>query len=442
MRQRLGKTLTAYAEFVNLRSDNHVNWFFVICPNSLKEQWKEAIEEVNLYETVFIYESSNKIKYEKFFSKKRTTGVIIINYESMQSFMDEKGWMRLDPLRTYCAADESTRIKDPTTKAAKACLELAGMCAYTRVLTGKPTANSNADIWAQLKFINATQRNYYQHKYYFCIHGGFMGRTVVKNINTEILQKEMANFVYIAPDRYIKGFEKVYEPLRRVQLAANQLKQYKKMEDELVLSISEETEITAPIALVKYLRLQQISSGIAGDIDGKQHNLIDPFHNPRIRMVCDILENEVENKVIIACRFKQSIYNLTQVLTAHQHKVSVLTGNMTGEDIEIQKRKFNEGDANILIAQLQVLSFGHTLPGPDENPCDSMIFYENDFSLINRMQCESRPEKMERSGAISYYDFYASKLDKYIMSSLRKKEESALALMNYSRSSGLRPEEE
>ena len=73
---------------------------------------------------------------------------------------------RINTIRTYLVADESTKIKDPTKKSSKACLELASICSYKRVLTGKPTANSNADVWSQLKFISATERNYYQHKYY------------------------------------------------------------------------------------------------------------------------------------------------------------------------------------------------------------------------------------------------------------------------------------
>ena len=442
MRQRLGKTLTAYAEFTNLRNSNHVDWMFIICPNSLKEQWKDAIEEVNLFEHIFVYQSTNKSKAERFFHKKRTTGVIIINYESMKRFLEEGGWTKIDPLRTYCVADESTKIKDPGTKTAKACLQFGSMCAYTRVLTGKPTANSNADIWAQLQFAKATRRNYTNHKFTFCLHGGYQGRQVVKNINTDLLQEEMAPYCYIAPDKYIKGFEKVYEPLRRVQLSPDQQKQYRTMEDALVLELANDVNITAPIALVKYLRLQQISSGVAGDPNGQQHNLIDPFDNPRIRTVREILDDEVDGKCIIVCRFRLSVDNLVRVLEADGHRVVTLTGGMTNEQIEKNKAEFNGVGADVLIAQLQVLSFGHTLPGPDHFPCKDMIFYENDFSLINRMQCESRPEKYERKIAISYWDMYSSKMDKYIMRRLQQKEDSSLALMNYARSSGLNIHEE
>lgn len=438
LRMRLGKTLIAFAEYLILKEQNEVDWCFVICPNSIKELWKDSIEEVDLFIPILIYTSQNKDKLKYFFSKNKKGGVIIINYESMKTFMADEYWHLFNTLRTYLIADESTKIKDPAKKSSKACLEFSSLCKYTRILTGRPTANSNADIWSQLKFINSTQRNYYQHKYTFCVHGGYQGRQVVKNINTDMLQKEIEPFVYIAPDKYIKGFEKVYEPMRRINLSGDQLKKYKEMEDSLLFELTDGTSVTAPIALTRYLRLQQISSGVVGDIEGVQHNIVEPHLNPRIQVVKEILENEIENKVIIVCRFRLSISNLEEQLSDQGYKICKLIGGMSPQEMSEQKRLFNEdNDYKILLAQVQVLSYGHTLPGPDNNPCDSMIYYENDFSLLNRAQSESRPEKMERSVPISYYDMFASKMDRYILQALLRKEEASLALMNYSRSHGI-----
>jgi len=436
LRQRLGKTFIACAEFAKLQQDGLADWFLVICPNSLKEQWREQIEIADPFMPICIYRSQSKKTVDYFFSKNKKGGALIINYESVDAFMKELYWQKFDTIKTYVVADESTKLKEPGNKLTKACVELAQLCSFRRVLTGKPIANSNADMWGQLKFINATSRNFYQHKYYFTIMGGFQGRTIVDNVNTHILQREIEPHSYIAPDKYIKGFEKVYEPLRRVELTNDLRTLYREMETALLFELSEGLEITAPIALTKYLRLQQISSGIAGDPDGVQHNLIEPARNPKIKAVLGILEDEISNKCIIVCRFKRSIDNLLEVLTDNGYKCAIMRGGM-GKELEEEKKRFTDGDCNILIAQEQVLNFGHTLHGPDDNPCDSMIFYENSFSLINRAQCESRPEKYQREMPISYYDLYSSKMDRYILEALIKKEDASLALMNYQRSSGI-----
>lgn len=445
MRQRLGKTFTAFAEYSILRNQGEVKWFFVICPNSIKEQWEEQLELANPYIPICSYSSQNKANTKKYFTLNKRGGVFIINYESLRPFAEEFFTEPLfDPSEVYIVADESTKIKDPSGKAAKAAHALAALCKYARVLTGKPRANSNADLWSQLKFARATEFNFYQHKHLYCRMGGYMGRKIVKDTNTDHLKNSMAPFCYIAPDKYIKGFEKSYEPMRRVNLTSKLEADYKAMEDELVLTLNSDVKITAPIALSRYLRLQQISSGVAGDTDGNQHNLIDPFDNPRIRVVREILDSEVSNKCIIACRFVLSIYNLKRVLEHHGHKCAVLMGDehmrKMGLNIVEEKWKFNNTDYDILLGQLQTLAYGHTLPGNKDNPCDSMIFYENDFSLLNRSQCESRPEDADNQRVISYYDLFASKMDKYMVSTLVKKEDAALKLMGYARRHGMRPE--
>lgn len=443
LRMRLGKTLLAFAEFSILKEQGKVDWMFVICPNSIKEQWKEQIELVDELMPVSIHESYYKKRTGHFFEHNKHGGVFIINYESMKAFMEDFSF-DMDPIidstRVYLVADESTKIKEPTAKMTKACLQLARQCAYKRVLTGKPTANSNADLWAQMSFIGATQLSFYQFQSYYVMRGGYLGKQVLSNINTADLQRRMKPYCYIAPDKYLKGFKKIYEPMRKINLTKDLQKLYKQMEDDLIFNLSNDVKITAPIALTQYLRLQQISSGIAGDVDGTQHNLIDPFDNPRIKVVREILDNEIDHKVIMPCRFRLSISNLEKVLIKDGHKVSILVGNLSPKEIEYQKELFNSGENNILLAQLQILSFGHTLCGPDNNPCDSMIFYENDFSLLNRMQSESRPEKMERDTPISYYDMFASKMDRYLISTLIKKEDASMALMGYVREHGLRPE--
>lgn len=443
MRQRLGKTLTAYAEYTLLREKGLVDWFILICKNDLKDQLRDAILEVDEYTPICTYESQNKARSDWYFEHNKKGGVFIINYESIKAFMDDQGWTKFNPLRTYLVADESTKIKEPTAKMTKAAHELSSLCAYTRILTGKPTGNSNTDMWSQLKFIKATQRNFTQHKYYFSIVGGFQGRQSVGNINTEFLQREMEPHCYIAEDKYIKGFEKIYEPMRAVNLTGEQLASYKRMQDDLIMELSDGTEITAPIALVKYLRLQQISSGIAGDPDGVQHNIVDPALNPRIRVVKELIETEIDHKVIIPCRFTLSVDNLYKELTKDGYKCARMYGKALMAkhelDIEDQKRKFNEQDYDVMIAQIGVLAYGHTLCATDEYPCDSMIFYENNFSLLDRSQCESRPEKYERQKPISYYDLFSSKMDKYILQALIRKEDASMALMGYAREYGIRP---
>ena len=447
LRQRLGKSWLAYAEYKLLKEEDLVDWIVIICPNPIKQQWHDAIEEVDPYAPVCIFSSQRKDITNYFFSKNKHGGAFIINYESIKAFYDDGGWNKFNPLRTYLVADESTKIADPDAKMTKGALELAAICRYTRVLTGKPSKGSNADLWAQLKFIGSTSRNFTQHKHMFTILGGWQGRQSIKNVNTELLKKEMEPFCFIADDKYVKGFKKIYEPLEKVIMLGNQLRIYEQMEKELLVEITSDLKMTAPIILVKYLRLQQISSGIGGDSEGNHFNILPPEDNPRIRSLKRILSTigdyddesdsiKLNSKVIIVCRFRLSIENIKKELEKDDHKVAIMHGGM-GAELDRQKELFHKGDHDILVAQLQVLNFGHTLHGPDNKPCLDVIYYENDFSLINRAQTESRPEKFGREEPIHYHDFYASRMDRTMVQTLIRKEDASMALMGYAREMGI-----
>lgn len=440
MRQRLGKTLVAYAEYTLLREAGAVDWMIIICPNSIKRQWQEQIEEVDITTPIHIYTSQKKKQFEEWADAcKNTGGVLIINYESIKSFINAGYWQKIDTIRTYIVADECTEIKTPFAKSTKACLELASICTIKRILSGKPTANSNADLWSPLRFINATEDNFYQFQYRYTMLGGYKGKQFKQNINVEELKQKMKPYVYIPEQKYIEGkFERIYEPPRFVELTGKQREMYDEMENSLITEIVGGVKITAPIVLSKYLRLQQISSGIAGTEDGQQLNIIKPEDNPKIKVLLEILENETSNKVIIVCRFTKSIDNIHRVLSDKGYKIAIMVGSM-GERLEEQKKLFTESDYDILLAQIQVLNYGHKLCGPIDNPCLDMIFFENNWSLLDRGQCEARPEDMDRTKATSYWDMYASQMDRIIVDALIKKEDAAMALLGYSRSLGMMP---
>lgn len=442
MRQRLGKTLVAYAEYTMLREASVVDWMLVICPNSIKQQWCDQIEEVDITTPIHIYNSQRKKHFEIWAEGcKETGGVLIINYESIKSFMTSGYWQKIDTIRTYIVADESTEIKNAKAVSTKACLELASICSIKRILTGKPTANNNADLWAPLRFISAIDTNNYQFTYRYTMLGGYKGKQFKQNVNVDELKQLIAPHCYIPEQKYIEGkFERIYEPPRFVEMAHKQKNMYDDMENSLITELKEGVQVTAPIVLSKYLRLQQISSGIVGDEDGIQHNIMEPEDNPRIKALVEILENETSNKVIIVCRFKKSIDNIYQVLDKKGYKIAIMVGGM-GERLEEQKKLFTQGDHDILLAQIQVLNYGHTLCGPKENPCLDMIFFEKNWSLLDRSQCEARPEDHDRviDKATSYWDLYSSEMDRIIVNALIRKEDAAIALLGYARNLGLMP---
>jgi hypothetical protein len=434
----MGKTGTVLADFELLRRQGLADTLIVVCPNSLKYAWQDAIcDEWNVPAFSYVYEASKRKQVPDCFRRKEGTALIlIINYDSLAAAVDYGYFNLFDPRRAMIAFDQSTEIKNHGAQRTKAALKLARSFAYKRVLAGKPTSNGNHELWAQLKVIDATAMGFYGFRNTFCVLGGYMGKQVVGEQNTAYLRDTMAPHCFIAGDKYLAEFEpKIYAPIRHVGMTPNQTKAYKQMEKDFLIAM-DSGDITAAIALTKYLRLQQISSGFATSETGMETVIVEPHFNPRLKEVYNIIKEEVENKVIVFYKFQQSYDWLEDTLA--EFNPATIKGGMRGEAVEAQKRLFNtDPNCKVLIAQIEVAKMGHTLPGTDEMPCDTIIFYENNYSLITRSECEARPEKMGRKIPIEVIDLVSSAMDKEMVKALQKKENAAMALMGYSRKHGV-----
>lgn len=439
LRMRLGKTGLALAEFETYRRQGGCDWMIVVVPNSLKDQWGTVPKEDWAYDIPVFEYNPQKRKLLNDFHKYNGGGLVIINYDSLVSLW---GKYTLDPFLKSGAMicfDESTMIKEFSVNRSKAAIQMCeeGGPKFVRVLTGKPQANSHEDLYVQLRVIGA-------HK--DMSHAGFKatftessdwGRGADKN--TDYLKELMDPHVFIAGDEYLGDVpQKTYMPLIKVKMDGEQHERYKQMEAEFLAELADGTTCEAQIALTKYLRLRQASSGFMVDGLSNTVKLVEDKKNPRASALIEMLNLNLQNNAIVVCTFIPSINLLYERIQKEtKFRVAKFAGGMKREEIASIKRSFNTGELDIIVAQESVLNFGHTLPGAAHKPCDIMAFYESSFSLINRAQCECRPEDLDRKTNLAVYDFFTSKMDKYMLSRLREKEDGASALMGYSRSLGI-----
>lgn len=441
MRMRMGKTGTVLADYELHRKAGRVKYAIIVVPNSLKRAWVDALGEWGLGLPRHMFESKTKTDAVEFFRKYKE-GVLVINYDSVDYFFDKlQVPLKISLKDCMLICDESTSFKDAKTKRAKTILKHAAHFAIVRVLTGKPKANSNIDLWTQLKSIGAISQGWFGFRNTFCVMGGWEGRQIVADKNTEWLKDIVAEHGFIAGDEYLKDLpKKIYMPMIEVEMGADQKRHYKEMEKDFFTTIGEE-DCSASIALVKYLRLRQLASGIY-TADGLPTNMMPWNKNPRIAATMEIVRNS-PNKILIVANFINSLDNLKMACEAEGLHPAMLTGGMLPKDIEEEKVAFNNEPAcRVMIGQEAVMQFGHMLSGPSGDPCDTIIFYENDFSLINRAQSEARPEVLGRPTPIAIYDLVSSDMDRDIISALRRKENAAIALMGYARGQGVLPFDE
>jgi SNF2 family DNA or RNA helicase len=425
MEQGLGKTLCALAEFSWYQQLGEADRMIDICPNTFKSGWMDEIEKHGFNFDAHIFRSAKKADNERFFKLegRNRPPVLIINYEAvrMPTVLSQViKWARAG--RAYLAIDESIQIKALSAQT-RAVHKLAIWCAYVRLLTGRPQTQGPHDLWGQLAAIGLyADRNYYAFRGAFCIMGGWNNKEVIASRNEKILADSMAPVVFQAKKKdWLPELPRKDYTIRDYQMSTEQLRQYNQMEKEFLLYI-ERGVVTVDVAIAKYAKLAQIQTGFIYDDLGYAHELVRPSENPRIRLLKQLLEEEVEGKCCIVYRHRAILDVLVRALA--EEAPAWIKGGMKPDELEEQKRRFsNDPECRIILLQCDAAKYGHTLIATPEDPCRSMIFFENSYSSDVRDQIEDRIHRRGQTGDhVLYIDLCGSDLDRKIAKALQRKD--------------------
>jgi hypothetical protein len=242
--------------------------------------------------------------------------------------------------------------------------------------------------------------------------------------NEQYLARVMAPVVFQAkkkdwlPDLPRKDFT-----IRDYVMSTEQLRQYAQMEHQFLLEI-ESGVITVEVAVAKYAKLAQIMCGFIYDDARITHELVAPGENPRLNLLKQLLEEEVDGKCCVVYRHRAMLDVLIKALV--QYDPAWIKGQMKPDEVEEQKARFNEDPScRILLLQCDASKYGHTLlggPGPDDK-CRTMVFFENSYSADTRDQIEDRIHRRGQTGEyVLYIDLSGSDLDRRIVKALQRKD--------------------
>ena len=425
MEMGLGKTLTVLTEFRTLRMCGAVEKLVVICPNSFKGGWDSEIMKHRTGLSVMVYESTKK------FLPTRAIDVLVINYEAVRTQRGRDAITLFAMNHTcYLALDESIKLKNRNSKQTQAIIGklykgkqrggITGLFAYVRLLSGKPMTQGPHDLWPQLIAINEMSMSFYGFQARFCRLGGWQDRQVVGVLNEEELQERLAKISFQAKKKdWLRGLPPKVYSTRRYHLAGALARHYEEMREDFLTYLRSEV-VSVQIAVTKYEKLAQIMCGFIIKEGGEVEELCEPEHNPRLTLLQEILEEEVTGKAVIVYRHRHAGLMLNEMLNGRN---TWIHGGMTPEEISREKWRFDNPECPIMLLQADAGKYGHTLVGTPEDPCGTMLFFENTYSLDTRSQIEDR---IHRIGAVAesclYVDLSGSDLDARIIRALQRKE--------------------
>lgn len=387
-------------------------------------------------------------------------------------------WKRRFP-RFLFVVDEGSRVKNPSAARTKKVAALRQYATYARLLNGTPVGNSPLDVYAQMKILDDRFWLRHGIGSWTAFQGWFAimkkitiggeddrrprGRyepivpygadqasidayeqldltelelttvatlrrsapaTTGRTIDVIVAYRELDKLkTMIAPlstrvtkeDAGLDLPPKLYSRLL-FDLVPEQRRVYDQLRREYMVELDGGALVTAALALVRLLRLQQIACGYLPNPDDPEHPKLfydDAGKNPRLALLLDRLA-DTPHQAIVWARFTPDVDAICRALGP---PACVRYDGQVGERERAKGiERFRAGKAKVIVAKVQSMGVGLTL-----TEAKSVFYYSNTFSVIDRLQSEDRCHRIGTTTAVSYYDLVAARtVDEKILTSLRE----------------------
>jgi SNF2 family DNA or RNA helicase len=442
-----GKTKIMIDNAAYLFEQGKINGVFIIAPNGVDLNW--LIDEIPTHlpdrikkqSRIFRFSSgksgTKKHKEEIQWNRKHEgLAWLIMSYDAFMTLNGkEAGLLFLEQRKCLYILDESVSIKTPGAKRTMRIVRTAHRAKYRRILDGYPTPKGAFDVYSQLQFLSNDfwkkhgWDSFAMFKQYFGVFENAFGKgsqefekligfNHLSELN-EIIQPISSR---LKKENVLDLPPKIYEP-RYFELSASQRSLYTELKEQYKLWLDTETLITANLAMVRMLRLQQISCGYLPVGEDEPVHVIEGI-NPRLQLLKSIIEDE-EEKTIIWARYKLDIDLVSQLLTKLGRRFVLYTGDTSDENRIKAKEQFQKGDAQFFVGTPAAAGIGLTL-----HAAKHVIYYSNSFNLRHRVQSEDRAHRAGLQHPVVYTDLLGNDtIDKSIMLNLCGKMDTTDAIL-------------
>lgn len=433
----------------------------IVCPKSLIWQWpgefynvlgEHAPDLLPLSEPGMTIADKKDLITHISADAQYSNTIIIINYEiidDLQKVITEH-WKP-----DYVVFDEAWKIKSPKALSTKAAINIASAVpahGHIQLLSGTPIGNDVGDLWSQMCMIESNSEYMEQYDEWMSSYATFKpiqtksGRMINVPVGCKdpvgLMRRIAPHFFRASKATCLSLPDKVFDVIK-FDLPPRVRALYDRVEEI-------GNEVFDPLSLsgerVTKLRLQQITGGNVPEIKDtysvlKGSMIIEsPKRDWVMDFARDVLKHEPYTRAIIWCKFNAEIETmrgmLAEILSAKA--VIAVTRHTHDRDLQEAKEAFNarqEGVAQVLVAQIKKLAYGHNLQAGDWN-----ILYSHPWSYIDRDQLEDRTHRLGREGIVRYVELvingthyknkagenrYKQSIDEDVLDAIHRKENLA-----------------
>tara|TARA_B100002051_G_C16740207_1_gene643798 strand:- start:2548 stop:4014 length:1467 start_codon:yes stop_codon:yes gene_type:complete len=322
--------------------------------------------------------------------------------------------------------DESTLIKNPVSKTARAFHRLSKVSDKRIIMTGTPISNRPYDIWSQIYFLDYGERlgktfDDFKEEYDLSndLNNNKSGQIILKN-NLKLLNEKLRD-CSIRETKETAGIEL---PGRRfiveeVPMDSKQQILYEKMQIELSAEVLREGKLIVEdveVILKRLLRLVQISSNPI---------LVDENYDleaPKIKKTEEIINKALSenSKLLIWTNFVKNVDYLQEYFKS-KGALGIHGGIDTSDRNKMISSFRQDAQTKILIATPGVARVGLTL-----TEANYAIFYDRNFSLENYLQAQDRIYRISQTKDCYIYKLLSqNSIDYWVDALLEAKEVAA-----------------
>lgn len=448
MEQGTGKTKVCLDDaadiYLNGGDNGKIDTLIIIAPNGVHAQWvneqvpehlTQVIEWQGAY-TVASPSPEEAQRMSKALNFKDGLRIIAIHIDSMSY---PKGVAFLQELLLSCkamlAVDESSRIKDGSSKRTKNLLRLSKLAKYRRILTGTPISQGVEDIYSQFYFLDPHilgYNSFYAFRNHFCRMGGWQNKKIVGYVNEEELKRKIDSYTYRVLKEDCLDLPEKNFIRQEVLFTPEQAKVYREMKKDFFLDLDQGI-LTARMALTRLIRLQQLIGGFIWKREKKDDygRIVEPeiyqeFPNNRIPRTIDIIK-EASGKVIVWIKFEGDYKLLSRALDDAGIGWVDYVGTTPKDQRKPNIDRFrNDPECKVFVSTPKTGGIGLNLTVASE-----VIWYSRDFSLENELQANDRCHRIGQTKVVNYHFLVTPKtVDERIDKLLKSKKSVAENLID------------
>lgn len=411
----LGKTVITLTAVKKLLADFEVSRVLVIAPLRVAQTvWEEETEKWDHLNGIRCVKVLGPLK-DRLAALKHDADIYIVNRENVPWIVEHYGakW----PF-DMVVIDELSSFKSHRSQRFRALKLVRSHIRRLVGLTGTPTPNGLIDLWPQIYLLDSGQRlgrfigNYRAAFFYpAASNGHVVFRYALKEGAAERIHKRISDIcMSMKAEDYVKLPPRL-DIRHDAVLSDSEMKAYKTMEKDYVLSLPED-QITAMSAAALCCKLTQLASGTVYDEKHEAHAI----HAAKLDVLGEIIEAAQGQPVLVYYGYRSDVDRIRE-------RFPDAVQLSTADDV----KNWNAGKIRLLIAHPDSAGHGLNLQAGGH----IMVWYTLTWSLEKYQQANARLHRTGQTVPVQVHQIIArDTIDETIIKSLAKKNNTQEAFLS------------